>query len=153
MLEWIDGSVYLWIKALHVVFVIFWMASLFMLPRFYAYHVEAAPGSAEAAAWTERETRLLRIIMNPSMILAWLLGLVMIFSPPGPGLTGPGIGWLHAKLTLLLLLTGFHGFLAGQRRKLAAGAGIRATKTWRLLNEIPGIVIIAAVILVIVKPF
>lgn len=141
---------YDWVKALHVIFVIFWMAGLFMLPRFFAYHVEAPAGSAEAAGWVERERRLLRIILTPALVLAWVFGLLMIGAQPG---LLSGQGWLHAKLALVLGLSGYHGFLSAQARRLAIGGGIRETRTWRLLNEVPGIAIILVVVLVIVKPF
>lgn len=145
-----ESPVYEWVKALHVVFVIFWMAGLFILPRFFVYHLEAQPGSAEDAAWKERERRLLRIVLTPAMIAAWVFGLLMVFTRPE---MLSGQGWLHAKLLLVVLLSGFHGYLAAQVRKFADGGGLRVNRTWRLLNEVPGAAILAIVILVIVKPF
>jgi len=145
----LSGDAYLWVKALHAISVIFWMAALFMLPRFFAYHVEAA-GAAEEAIWVERERRLMRIIMTPSMLAAWVFGLVMIAAQPS---MLSGQGWLHAKLALVVALSGYHGFLVAQARMLSASEGIRATRTWRLLNEVPGVAIILVVILVIVKPY
>lgn len=139
---------YDWLKAGHVIFVIFWMAGLFMLPRYFAYHCEAEAGSAEGERWTARERRILKIIMNPAMVLAWIFGLLM--ATTGDWWSQP---WLHAKLALVLALSGFHGFLAGQVRKFARGDGLRDGRTWRMLNEIPSFVTIAVVILVIVKPF
>ncbi len=150
MFDWASDH-YLWIKAGHVVFVIFWMAGLFMLPRYLAYHSETAVGSAESEVWKARERRLLRVILTPSLVLAWALGLLMIAANPA---LLSGQGWLHAKLALVfVVLSGFHGFLAGQVRKFARDDGIRASRTWRLLNEIPGVTIIVVVILVIAKPF
>jgi putative membrane protein len=150
MMGWIEGDGFLWIKAIHAIFVIFWMAGMFMLPRYFAYHSECAIGSAESETWKLRERRILRIIVNPAMIVAWICGILMIVARP-EYLSGQY--WLHAKLTLVLLLSGFHGFLAGQRRKFARDEGLRNSPIWRMLNEIPSFTIIAVVILVIVKPF
>lgn len=140
---------YDWVKAAHVIFVIFWMAGMFMLPRYLAYHCETAPGSPESEAWKAREKRILRIIINPAMIVTWVLGLALAFA----GDWFSGQGWLHAKLLLVVLFSGFHGFLAGQVRKFARDQGLRNGRTWRMLNEIPSLVTILIVILVVVKPF
>jgi putative membrane protein len=142
------SDAYLWLKAAHVIFVIFWIAGLFMLPRFFVYHMAAVPGSAEDVAWIERERRLLRIIINPSMIAVWLLGLTLAFL--GDWWSW---GWLHVKLAIVLALSGYHGWLAGLRKKLARGERPLTEKRLRILNEVPGIATIAIVILVIVKPF
>ena len=139
---------YDWLKAGHVIFVIFWMAGLFMLPRYLAYHCETAIGSAESDAWKAREKRLLRIILNPALIMVWVFGILL--AAVGDWWAQP---WLHAKLTLVLLLSGFHGVLAGQVRKFGRDQGLRNGRTWRLLNEIPSFAAIAIVILVVVKPF
>lgn len=149
-MEWLDPPVYEWVKALHVIFVIFWMAGMLMLPRFLAYHCEAQPGSPESDAWSGRERRLLKIIINPAMILAWTFGLLLSFSPLVDAWTQP---WFHAKFALALALSGLHGFLAGQVRKFAAGQGLREARTWRLINEAPSVLIVLIVILVIVRPF
>ena len=139
---------YLWLKAGHVIFVIFWMAGLFMLPRYLVYHQEAAPGSPEEAIWADRERKLLKIILMPSIIVVWVLGIVI--ATVGHWWGQP---WLHAKLFLVLLLSGYHGYLAGYARKLARGERALTGKQLRLLNEVPGVVAAAIVILVIVKPF
>ena len=139
---------YYWLKAGHVIFVIFWMAGLFMLPRLFVYHQESAPDSPEQALWVDRERKLLRIILNPSMIVVWLLGLALAVS------TGAFTqGWLHAKLLLVLGLSGYHGYLAGYARKLARGERPLAGRTLRLLNEVPGVAAAVIVVLVVVKPF
>ncbi len=139
---------YLWLKAGHIIFVIFWMAGLFMLPRYFVYHQEAEAGSAEAARWVEREQKLLKIILLPSIILVWLLGMALA------GSTGAfAQGWFHAKLLLVLLLSGYHGYLSSYARKLAKGQQPLSGKTLRLLNEIPGIAAAVIVVLVVVKPF
>ncbi len=139
---------YLWLKAGHIIFVIFWMAGLFMLPRFFVYHQEAAPGSAEAAAWIERESKLLKIILTPSLIVVWVLGIGLAFS-----IDAWSQGWLHAKLLLVLLVSGYHGYLSAYAKKLARGERALAGKTLRLLNEVPGVAVAIIVVLVVVKPF
>lgn len=139
---------YLWLKAGHVIFVIFWMAGLFMLPRFFVYHQEAPAGSEEAARWVDRERKLLRIILTPAIVLVWLLGIALAFT-----IGAWSEGWLHAKLLIVLLLSAYHGYLVGYARKLAAGEQALSGKRLRLLNEVPGIAVVLIVILVIVKPF
>lgn len=140
--------IYFWLKAGHVIFVIFWMAGLFMLPRFFVYHQEAAPGSPEDAAWIDREKRLLKIILLPSIIVVWVLGFSLAFS------TGAfAQGWLHAKLFFVLLLSGYHGWMAGYAKKLARGERPLEGRSLRLLNEVPGIGAAIIVILAIIKPF
>lgn len=139
---------YVWLKAAHLIFVIFWMAGLFMLPRFFIYHQEAAEASPENAQWIERETRLTKIILNPAMIIVWVLGLGLAYYTEAYR-----EGWFHAKLLAVLLLSGYHGWMVGYAKKLARGERPLAGKTLRLLNEIPGIAAAIIVILVIVRPF
>ena len=147
-MQWALGVTYLWLKAGHVVFVIFWMAGLFMLPRFFVYHQEAAPGSPENALWIARERKLLRIILWPSLIVAWVLGLLLAVT------TGAfGQGWFHAKLALVLALTAYHVWLAGYAGALARGERKLDGKRLRMLNEVPGIAAALIVVLVIVRPF
>ena len=139
---------YLWLKAGHLIFVIFWMAGLFMLPRYFVYHQESAPGSPEEALWVERERKLRKIILGPSIALVWLLGLALAFTI--------GVwdqGWFHAKLLVVIALSGYHGWLAGYAKKLARGERPLEGKTLRLLNEVPGVAVAVIVVLVIVKPF
>jgi protoporphyrinogen IX oxidase len=140
--------IYLWLKAAHLIFVVFWMAGLFMLPRFFVYHQEAAPDSPENALWIERERRLIKIILNPAMIIVWVLGL---------GLAGM-IGafseiWFLVKLLAVFGLTAYHGWMIGYARKLAGGVRSASGKTLRLVNEVPGIAAAVIIVLVIVKPF
>ncbi len=154
--ELLHPVLYLWFKAAHVIFVIFWIAGLFLLPRYYIYHQEAEPGSAEAARWIDRERKLRSIILTPSIILVWVLGLVLAYMGPDQMFiydTWFTAGWLHAKLFLVLLLSAFHGYMVGYGRKLAAGTAPKSGKALRLMNEIPGIVTALIVVLVIVKPF
>ncbi|HEY8605442.1 CopD family protein [Tsuneonella suprasediminis] len=138
---------YLWLKAGHIIFVIFWMAGLFMLPRYFVYHQETEIGSAEDSKWIDRERKLLKIILNPSMVVVWVFGILLATSQH---LWGEP--WLHAKLFLVLLLSGYHGWMAGYAKKLARGERPLRDKHLRLLNEVPGIVAALVVVLVIVRP-
>ncbi|MBK5911531.1 TIGR00701 family protein [Rhodothalassium salexigens] len=138
-----------WAHTLHIMAVIFWMAGLFMLPRYFAYHAEAQVGSDEDKAWQAREARLLRIIMNPAMIAAWVLG---IWVAVDRGYL-VGQGWLHTKLALVVVLTVFHMVLARWRKTFVAGENTRTTKFYRMVNEIPSFGIIFIVFLVEFKPF
>lgn len=139
---------YLWIKALHVIAVIAWMAGLLYLPRLFVYHCAAAVGSQQSETFKIMERRLLRAIMNPAMIVVWLTGLYIAFS--GDWLRAP---WLHAKLLVVLLLSGAHGFLSRCVRDFAGDANGRSARFFRILNEVPTVLMIGAVILVVVKPF
>ena len=143
---------YLWLKAGHVIFVIFWMAGLFMLPRFFVYHQEGierdGPGSPEAALWVTREAKLLKIILWPALGVVWVLGLLLAWT------TGAfGQGWFHAKLALVLALSAYHVWMAGYAASLAQGERRLGGKQLRLLNEVPGVATALIVILVIVQPF
>ena len=146
------GAAYPWIKAAHIVFVIFWMAGLFMLPRYLVYHQEAAPGSSEAASWVEREGKLRSIILTPAMLMVWVLGLALAINT---GLLDgePGLGWLHAKLLLVLVLSAYHGWAVGYAKKIAAGKPLMTGKQLRLINEVPALMVALIVILVVVRPF
>ena len=142
------GAAYLWVVAFHVIFVIFLMAALFMMPRFFVYHQESAPGSAEDAAWVERENRLRRIIMNPSLVMVWILGL-MLAAHGGFWWQG----WFLAKLALVTGLSAYHGWMVGYAKALARGERRLSGRQLRLLNEVPGVTAIVVVILAFVKPF
>ncbi|WP_254602671.1 CopD family protein [Sphingomonas bacterium] len=141
---------YLWLLAAHIVVVVFWMAGLFILPRYLVHHQEAllAGRSEETAAWVAREGKLRRVIITPAMIAVWLLGLVL-------ATVGRhwGEGWLHAKIALVVLMTGYHGWAVGYARRLARGQARLAGRTLRLVNEAPALLLIAIVVLVVVKPF
>jgi len=143
---------YEWIKAGHVIFVIFWIAGLFMLPRYYIYHQESPPGSAEEKRWIDRERKLRTIILTPSMILVWIFGLTLAWQL-GLIAGAPGLGWLHLKILLVFGLSGYHGYMIGYGKKLARGERPVSGKALRLMNEVPGIVTVFVVILVIIKPF
>ena len=146
MTGWL-GDAYLWVKSLHVIFVIFWMAGLFMLPRFLVYWLAAA-SSAEEELWAERCRRLRRIILTPGLVVTWTAGLMVAFH-----LGFAGNGWLYAKLVIVTLLSGYHGWAVAASRRFAAGQRPYSEKALRLLNEVPSLATIGAVILVIVKPF
>lgn len=142
------GNAYLWVKAAHIIFVIFLMAGLFMMPRFFVYHQESAVGSDEDRKWIEREAKLKRIILNPSLVLVWLLGVALMIE-----IRAWEQGWFHMKLLLVLLLSGYHGWMIGYAKKLARGERPFTDKQLRLINEVPGIMVALIVILVIVRPF
>lgn len=142
------GPSYLWVKAAHVTFVIFWIAGLFILPRLYVYHQESPSGSPEERQWIEREARVRSIILNPAMIIVWVLGIML-----GLHLGAFGQAWFSAKLALVVALTAYQGWLGSYGRKLASGSRPIAGGTLRMLNEIPGIAAALIVVLVIVRPF
>jgi protoporphyrinogen IX oxidase len=142
------GPAYYWVLAAHVTFVIFWIAGLFLLPRFYVYHQECAVGSPEDRAWIERESRVRSIILTPAMIVVWVLGLMLAFD-----IGAWTQGWFHAKLALVIGLSGYQGWLFSYGKKLARGERPLSGRAVRLLNEIPGIAVAIIVVLVIVKPF
>ncbi len=149
MLE-LSGTAYLWVKSLHMIAVIAWMAGILYLPRLFVYHTKAAVGSDQSETFKVMERRLLKAIMTPAMIVAWVFGLWMIATI---GLTGPGMGWLHAKLLLVLIMSGMHGYLARSQRLFEADQNTKSERFWRIFNEMPTLVMIIVVILVIVKPF
>jgi putative membrane protein len=141
---------YLWIKALHVISVIAWMAAQLYLPRLFVYHCEAPVGSPQSETFKVMERRLLKAIMNPAMIATWIFGIAMIALNPD---LLKGQGWLHAKLTLVLILSGVHGVLSKYVRLFANDANTKPQKFFRILNEVPTLLMIGIVILVIVRPF
>ncbi len=141
---------YEWIKAFHLIAVIAWMAGMLYLPRLFVYHTQAAVGGEAAQTFKVMESKLLKIIMNPAMVVTWVLGLLLVVHH---GLTGPGVGWLHAKLLLVVALSGVHGFLAASQKRFAKDSNERTEKFWRLFNEVPTVLMVLIVILVIVRPF
>jgi len=142
------GAAYLWVKAAHVTFVIFWIAGLFIVPRYYIHHQATTPGSAEDRAWIEREDRARTIILMPAMLIVWVLGLMLAVH-----LNVFGQAWFSAKLLLVVILTGYQGWVTSYGRKLANGHRELGDKKLRLMNELPGIVTALIVVLVIVRPF
>jgi putative membrane protein len=138
----------LWIKAFHVISVIAWMAGMFYLPRLFVYHTETAPGSAESERFKVMERRLLRAIINPAMIATWVFGLTLAW------LTGAyQEHWLQVKVVLVLAMSGVHGYLAGRVRAFAQDKNDKPARFYRILNEIPPVLMVLIVILVIVQPF
>jgi putative membrane protein len=142
------GNAYLWVKAAHIIFVIFLMAGLFMMPRFFVYHQECAPGSEEDAKWIVRERKLLRIILDPAITMVWIFGLLLAFD-----IGAWSMGWFQVKFLCVLVLSGYHGWISGYAKKLARGERPFSDKKLRMLNEVPGILVALVVILAIVKPF
>ncbi|TPI12151.1 protoporphyrinogen oxidase HemJ [Mesorhizobium sp. B4-1-1] len=142
-----DGF-YPWAKAIHVIAVIAWMAGMLYLPRLLVYHVDAEKGSVQSETFKVMERRLLRGIINPAMIVTWVFGLWLAWK--GFGFQG---GWLHAKIALVLVLSGLHGYLAAAVRKFAEDKNEKPARHWRIVNEIPTLLMIVIVILVVVKPF
>ena len=138
---------FLWIKAGHIIAVIAWMAGLLYLPRLFVYHCDAEAGSARSEMLKIMERRLLRAIMTPAMILAFLFGAALIH------LVGLQGGWLHAKLVLVLALAVSNGLMARWRRDFAADRNRRSQRFYRIANEVPTVLMVAIVILAVVKPF
>lgn len=141
-------DLYLWFKALHIIAVIAWMAGLFYLPRLFVYHVDAEIGSVQSETFKVMERKLLNIITTPAMIVSWVFGLLVAWQGDFFFDT-----WFFIKLVFVLALSGFHGFLAKTVKVFAADANQRPGKFYRMINEIPTLIMIAVVILVIFKPF
>ena len=141
------GATMLWVKAAHIIFVIFLMAGLFMMPRFFVYHHQTPVGSDEDKKWIEREDRLRRIILNPALIIVWIFGLMLAFNGDYWH-----EGWFIAKFLMVIALSGYHGWMIGYSKKLARGLRPLTEKQLRLLNEVPGIAAAIIVILVVVRP-
>ena len=139
---------YEWIKAFHVMAVISWMAGMLYLPRLMVYHAEAQTGSIQSETFKIMERRLLKGIINPAMIVTWVLGLYLAWY--AFGFKG---GWLHGKLLLVFLLSGIHGYLVGRVRDFANDRNTKSARFYRVLNEVPAVIMAAIVILVVVKPF
>lgn len=142
------GNFYLWAKAIHVIAVISWMAGMLYLPRLFIYHCDAEPGSVQSETFKVMEQRLLRVIINPAMMVTWVFGLWLAwegfsFQP----------GWLHAKIALVLALSGLHGYFSASVRRFSEDRNEKPARHWRLMNEGPTVLMILIVVLVIVKPF
>ena len=139
---------YLWLKAGHIIFMVFWLAGLFMLPRQMIYLHPASPGSDESALWAKRMGLLRKVILTPSLIVVWVLGLLLAMT-----IGAWDQGWFHAKLLFVLLLTAFHGIMVARSKKMIAGDRPMSEKQLRMWGEFPGIMLAIIVILVIVNPF
>jgi len=139
---------YAWLKAFHIIAVIAWMAGMLYLPRLFVYHCDAPPRSPQSETFKMMEHRLLKVIINPAMVVTWVLGLWLAWQ--GGWLTAP---WLHAKVFLVLLLSALHGFMVRWMRDFARDGNRHSAKFYRIINEVPTILMIGIVILVVVKPF
>ena len=148
LLLWHPSGLYLWLKAFHIMAVIAWMAGMLYLPRLFVYHCEAEPGSKQSETFKVMERRLLRAIINPAMVATWVLGLWLAWD--GGFFRS---GWLHGKLLLVLILSGIHGVLTTCVREFAEDRNVRSQKFYRILNEVPAVLMVGIVILVAVKPF
>jgi putative membrane protein len=144
----LGDAAYDWVKAVHVIAVISWMAGMLYLPRLFVYHAEAGAGTAQSETFKVMERRLLTLIINPAMILTWVLGLWLAWQ--GGWFTA---GWFHVKLALVLALSGAHGYFSAATRAFAEDRNTRSTRHWRMMNEVPAVLMIGIVIMVIVKPF
>ena len=142
------GGSYLWIKALHVIAVMAWMAGMLYLPRLYVYHCAAEKGSKQSETFKIMERRLLRAIINPAMIVSWLLGFALVAH-----LDAWGQGWMHGKFALLIAMQLIHAGFARWRRHFAQDANRHDALFYRVMNEVPTLFMIGIIILVIVKPF
>ena len=140
---------YEWLRALHIISVISWMAGMLYLPRLFVYHVSAEKGSDKSETFKIMERKLLKVIINPAMGAAWIFGLLMIAANPGMFADG----WIHVKLFLVLVMSAIHGMLAKQVKIFAADENIKSEKYFRILNEVPAVLMIAIVILAVVQPF
>lgn len=141
---------YLIVKSLHIIAIISWMAGMLYLPRLFVYHAQAATGSDASEMLKTMERKLLRYIINPAMILSFIFGGILVFQIDA---LAPGNGWFHAKLTLVILLTAIHGLLARHRRAFAEDRNTHSAKYYKILNEVPTVLMIGIVFLVILKPF
>jgi putative membrane protein len=148
-MEWL-ASLYLWLKALHIISVVAWMAGLLYLPRLFVYHAGTAVGSPQSETFKVMERRLLRGIMNPAMGAAYIFGILLLLTP---GIVDWAMGWVYGKLALIVALTIYHHALARWRQDFAADANKHPPRFYRLMNEVPTAILIGIVILVVVKPF
>jgi len=142
------NNMYLWLKALHIIAVIAWMAGMLYLPRLFVYHAASKPGSEQSETFKVMERRLLRFIMTPAMIVTWLIGMVLMLQ--GHWL---GASWFHAKFVLVLAMTALHGLFSRWVNEFALGRNRHAPKFYRIVNEIPTVLLILIVLLAVVKPF
>lgn len=146
-----SGTLYLVTKAFHIIAAISWMAGMLYLPRLFVYHVDAEPGSKQSETFKVMERRLLKAIMTPSMLLTWILGLVLVFGFGAVDMSSDF--WFHAKLTLLIVLTGIHGMIGKWRKDFEADRNTRPARFYRIMNEVPAVLMVGIVLLVVVKPF
>ena len=139
---------YDWLRAIHIIAVIAWMAGMLYLPRLYVYHAASEPGSAQSETFKVMERRLLRAIINPAMIAVWVLGLWMAWRA-----NLWGAGWFQAKLVLVVALSGVHGLFSRWRKDFEADRNARPARFYRIWNEVPTLLMVAIVLLAVLKPF
>jgi protoporphyrinogen IX oxidase len=144
---------YLWVKAFHIIAVISWMAGMLYLPRLFVYHCDAEKGSVQSETFKVMERRLLRAIITPAMIATWIFGLWLTWIGPDSRYGWFGAGWLHAKLLLVLALSAMHGIMARWVKDFAADNNQHSQRFYRIINEVPTILMILIVLLVVLKPF
>ena len=140
---------YPWLKAVHIIAVISWMAGLLYLPRLFVYHCDAEKGSPQSETFKIMERRLLKFIMGPASIATWLFGGLMIFANPEI-MKQP---WIHVKLLCVVLLTGVHHMMMAYTKKFARDENTKSAKFYRILNEVPTVLMIIIVVMVVVRPF
>ena len=143
------GQYYLWLKALHLIAVMAWMAGMLYLPRLFVYHVDAKKGSKQSEVFKIMEKRLLRLIINPAMIVSFIIGGIMLYADPALLQDG----WMHVKLLLVFIMSGVHGMLAKNVRMFGKDENQKSAKYFRILNEVPTALMVVIVVLVIVRPF
>jgi protoporphyrinogen IX oxidase len=146
-------SVYLWLKAFHIIAVIAWMAGMLYLPRLFVYHCAAEKGSVQSETFKVMERRLLRAIINPAMIATWVLGLALAWLVPDSRYGWFASGWLQAKIVLVLALSAMHGMLARWRKDFAADNNRHSQRFYRIINEVPTVLLVLIVLLAVLKPF
>ena len=144
---------YEWIKALHIIAVIAWMAGMLYLPRLFVYHCAAETGSVQSETFKVMERRLLRAIINPAMVATWIFGLWLAWLGPDSRYGWFASGWLWAKIALVLALSAVHGLLARWRKDFAQDRNRHSQKFYRIINEVPTVLMILIVLLVVLKPF
>ena len=143
-------DVYPWVKALHLISAIAWMAGMLYLPRLFVYHCDVAPGTAESERFKVMEGRLLRLIVNPAMVATWSFGLLLVATP---GVIDWHAGWWHVKFLCVILMSAVHGILSARRRAFLQDRNTRSQRYYRVLNEVPTLLMIVIVVMVIVRPF
>lgn len=145
------SQLYPWVKSLHLVSVMSWMAGMFYLPRLFVYHAERGDvGTVLHETFVVMERKLLKLIMNPAMIATWGFGLLLVLTP---GVIDWGSGWPWVKVVAVLAMSGMHGWLGARRKEFEAGVNTRSGRVYRLANEVPTVLMLAIVIMVVVKPF
>jgi len=149
MMDFLQDS-YRWMRAFHIISMIAWMAGMFYLPRLYVYHADVAVGSDQSELFKVMERRLLRGIINPAMIATFLFGILLLMTP---GVVDWSAGWIHMKLTAVLIMSGYHGFLSRWRKAFARDENRHSSKFFRWMNEVPTVLMVIIVIMVTVKPF